>query len=600
MLDQNLDMNRRPPTLKDGRYVVVSVLGKGAHAGVYQCWDTRLRTWRAIKVLAHQFLGDAQIRARFNQEAATMARLDHPNLVKVFDISDDQFTPHIVMELCSGGSIIQWMKKHGAFPPRLALEVIIATAEGVAVAHEEGFTHRDIKPQNILIDHKGVIKLTDFGIARKIDSELTASGSTMGTYAFMAPEQRHDSTQVDERADIYSLAATLFTMLKVQTTTELFVAERGDPILQGIPEPVVDVILRAAAYRPADRYPSVVELVTAMRSALDQLDEDPPHAPINALAEPLPGKPPTSVPDQSGFEDLLKSLSLYEDAATVVTGARPDFDTDQVEAQLGEGRKPGANPTILPYYMSRPERTTMDPDERPSYISDPELYAEQQRPRQPPTVDRVIGAEGVVEVERHSRPSEPPAEARSPEAAPVEEPAKPAPVEPAKPAPAPEVEAEPEAGPGREQLVGVAVIAAAVLILVGLVGLAGTGISNVNAAQGDAVRAERALVESVERSTPAIQELGRLGGDPAALQKTYFDMKNAKGRQRASAALAYADDLSAVSAGKDVHPEAQALIDAVGSDADALRDAQDVWRDAASGVSGGLALALGLANPPPP
>lgn len=301
------------PTLHNGRFVISGVLGKGGNARVYTAYDTVLRAWRAVKVLSPAFIDDPEVRARFSQEAAAMARLEHPHIVKIYDISDDPYTPHIVMELCEAGAVIDWMKAHGAVPPQLALHVIRQIAVAVQHAHAFKLVHRDIKPQNILIDQYGIAKLTDFGIAQADDSQLTQAGSTIGTYAFMAPEQRHDATSVDERADVYSLGATLFTMSKVQTTTELFVAERDDAIFEGLPGPLVEFILRACAYRPRDRYQDVGELIEAIDEIKSVLPPDPEDTPpIQALARKLPARPPDDLPNLDQLEDLLKALALSD------------------------------------------------------------------------------------------------------------------------------------------------------------------------------------------------------------------------------------------------------------------------------------------------
>ena len=388
MLDNTVESTLVPPTLKGGRYIITGILGKGGNAGVYQAWDTRLRQWRAIKVLAAQFIEDEEVRARFAQEAATMAELDHPNLVRVFDISDDPFTPHIVMEICAAGTIIDWMKVHGAVPPRLALKVIRATAIATEVAHERNIVHRDIKPQNILITHAGAIKLTDFGIAQHHDHTLTKSGATMGTYAFMAPEQRHDSSSVDHRADIYSLGATLFTLVKVQTTTELFVVEKEDEILDGIPEPVVNTILRACSYKPRQRYQSIPDLLEAIDIALTQLEEDPSHPPLNSLAIDLSGEPPEYLQSYAGLKDLLKSIDLSRSSPAAML-----LD----DTTLNNGEKQD----VLPYFMDSPSVQDSEAP-RPSYLDEAELPPEPTTatpapaptPTVPPdpTTKRVTGA----------------------------------------------------------------------------------------------------------------------------------------------------------------------------------------------------------------
>lgn len=350
------------PTLHEGRFVITSVLGKGGNAHVYTAWDTVLRAWRAIKVLSPAFIEDAEVRARFAQEAASMARLDHPHIVKVYDISDDPFTPHIVMELCEAGAVIDWMREHGALPPRLALTVIRQIAQAVQHAHENGLVHRDIKPQNILVDQYGIAKLTDFGIAQVENSGLTQAGATIGTYAFMAPEQRHDATTVDERSDIYSLGATLFTMSQVKTTTELFIAEPDDAIFDGLPEPLVEFILKACAYRPRERFQTVEELLGALDSLAASLPADPEGPPLQALARKLPPRPSGDLPNLEELEDLLKALALHEQ-----THAGPELDPTTLGGRghavpTPVGGRAHAVPTPVGGRGSRPATPTPVPE----------------------------------------------------------------------------------------------------------------------------------------------------------------------------------------------------------------------------------------------
>ncbi len=567
MLENNLQRAKEPPTLKAGRYVISGTLGKGGNAGVYQAWDTKLRTWRAVKVLSNEFIRDDHVRARFAQEAATMARLDHPNLVQVYDISDDPFTPHIVMELCAGGSIIQWMKQHGAVPPRLAMHVIKSTALGVQVAHEANITHRDIKPQNILIDHKGTIKLTDFGIARDEDNNLTQAGATMGTYAFMAPEQRHDSAQVDFRADIYSLGATLFTLVQVKTTTELFVAEKGDEVLQGIPEPVVDFILKACAYKPSQRYQSIEAVVAAIDAVVEALPPDPDHAPLNALAKPLPDAPPTDLPDFTELEDLLKSLALNEDQPTFVDRGR---STPIENTTLDTGRTREPERRVLPYYMSTPSRTdhgssapTAAPNTRPSYLD------EEEADQTPVSIPETVRLDGTV-------PS-------------------PTSREVAEQAAAAAAEQEEEAFDKRTVAIlgsalAMAFFAFAVLLYIGA--------NNVNAARRASLIAEATLIDSVESSAPVIQQLGTVA-ETADLQQTYFEVADAPPATRGDAALAYADDLVTASSGVELNSVGQGLIDRVDHDAQQLRAARKSWSEASNSLTGTIAVQIGLGEPAP-
>ena len=255
-------------------------------AQVYQAYDHRLKVWRAVKILLPEYVKRKKIRQRFLTEAQAMARLEHRHIVRVYDVGEDGQDCYIIMELVDGGAIEDWLARNGFMPPRLAVKCLLDMCEGIGVAHSMGIIHRDIKPHNVLVDRTGVCKVTDFGIAqlRDDDGAMTRTGTVMGTLGYMAPEQRSDSKSIDERADVYSLGASLFTMLTSRTSMDLFAADRDSSILEGVDESLREVISTATRYDPNERYASTAELAEALRTALETLPEDPPDTP--RLAEP--------------------------------------------------------------------------------------------------------------------------------------------------------------------------------------------------------------------------------------------------------------------------------------------------------------------------
>jgi len=297
----------RPPRI-NGRYVVTSLLGKGAQARVYLAMDARLRQWRAIKVLAPEYVHDEQVRQRFQQEAEAMARLSHRNLLRILDIDTDGELPFIVMELARAGAVTDWLKRHEKMSPRLAIDVIGQACEGLAHAHAQNIVHRDVKPHNLLIADDGRILLTDFGIAQVGEESLTQTGNVLGTFAYMAPEQRNDTKSVDKRTDVYALGATLYTCLTLRTSAELFFAENRDEILDGIPREIALVILDACRYDRDERIGSVSELKQRLDECLESL-EDEPSPPLNSEIMPVPDKPPAELPPDSGVEELARALA---------------------------------------------------------------------------------------------------------------------------------------------------------------------------------------------------------------------------------------------------------------------------------------------------
>jgi serine/threonine protein kinase len=281
-------------------------------AKVYRAWDQRLQVWRAIKILEPEYAMRRKLRARFESEAHAMARMEHRNIVKVYDIGSDGDIAYLVMELAEGGTPIEWLERHGAMPARMAVDVILDVCDGIAAAHAAGIIHRDIKPHNVLITLKGECRVTDFGIAQlETDTgQLTRTGAVMGTLGYMAPEQRNDAKHVDQRADVYSISATLYTLLTNRTVMDLFFATQDLTMLKGVPSKLVPVIIRGTEYRPEKRYQTVSELADALRAIRDSLPDDPDETP--SLVMPAGAAPP--VPKPRGRSSL--SVETFPDGVT--------------------------------------------------------------------------------------------------------------------------------------------------------------------------------------------------------------------------------------------------------------------------------------------
>ncbi|HNB51480.1 MAG TPA: serine/threonine-protein kinase [Anaerolineales bacterium] len=200
-----------------GRYQVRKELGRGGMATVFDAYDPRFERSVAIKVLPREFLHDPQFRARFEREAKTVALLEHPAIVPVYDFGEHDGQPYIVMQLMNGGSLADRLEK-GPISPDEAVKIINRIAQALDVAHGKGIIHRDLKPANILFDLYGNAFLSDFGIARlKASGGATLTGSQIiGTPAYMSPEQIQGEKTIDGRSDIYALGVILFLMLSNQ------------------------------------------------------------------------------------------------------------------------------------------------------------------------------------------------------------------------------------------------------------------------------------------------------------------------------------------------------------------------------------------------
>ncbi|MEZ4241628.1 MAG: serine/threonine-protein kinase [Myxococcota bacterium] len=277
------------PSVGGGRYTLVSKIAEGGMAGVYRAWDHKMRVWRALKVLLPEFTQRDILRARFEGEAKTMARLDHPHVIRVYDVGTREALPYMVMELAEGGTVNGWVDLHGPMPARLAVDIVVQVADGLAAAHALEVVHRDVKPHNVLIAADGACKITDFGIAHgAVDSERTRTGATMGTIGYMAPEQRNDARTVDARADIYSLGATLYKMVVGKVVPDLFLAEHEPSLLEPVPELLREVVLRACFHDRGRRYPDAHTLIRALQEIRSLLPADPPDTP----PLPLPAAAP--------------------------------------------------------------------------------------------------------------------------------------------------------------------------------------------------------------------------------------------------------------------------------------------------------------------
>ncbi len=275
------------PTLSDpsagallgGRYRLVDVVGRGGMATVWSAEDTVLGRRVAIKVLHGELRRDpAQVR-RFHQEAVSSARVTHPGVIAVYDQLNDDVDA-IVMELVEGRSLRQHLAVRSPMPVEQALDIAIAVADALVEAHQRGVVHRDLTPANILLGTDGTVKLADFGIA-KLDGaadDLTATGTLVGTAAYLAPEQLQGGP-IDARTDVYALGGVLYSMLcgrpPFQGGTE---AERATARLTRDPTPprrlrpelppdVAEVVMRALSRTPADRFATADDLRAALVDA---------------------------------------------------------------------------------------------------------------------------------------------------------------------------------------------------------------------------------------------------------------------------------------------------------------------------------------------
>jgi len=242
------------PALDGGRYRLLEELGEGGAARVYKAVDTRTGEDCAVKVLRQDVPGDDGP-ARFAREAQVLAQLDHPHLVRVHAVGQDGDRHYLVMELLEGGSLQDRLEAEGPLESPQVQRILVDVLAALAEVHRHHVIHRDVKPGNLLVDHDGRIKLADFGIAR-IEGSLTRTGTTVGTYAFMAPEQLEDPRAVGPAADLYGAAATAMALALGQPPFGLQDPGRRSELLSQLAPGLAAVLERALLRDPASRWPS--------------------------------------------------------------------------------------------------------------------------------------------------------------------------------------------------------------------------------------------------------------------------------------------------------------------------------------------------------
>ncbi|MCX6372697.1 MAG: Stk1 family PASTA domain-containing Ser/Thr kinase [Actinobacteria bacterium] len=268
----------QPQQVVSGRYRVQRKIGGGGMADVYLCEDLVLGRRVALKVLLQRFLDDPTFVERFRREAKAAAGLNHANLVSIYDWGEVDGTYFIVMEYVEGETLKDLVRRQGRLGGSEAVRISLQLLAALEFAHRTGLVHRDIKPQNVMLDRDGNAKVTDFGIARGGDSGMTEAGSILGTAQYLAPEQAKGH-RVDERSDLYSVGIVLYEML---TGTVPFkgdsavtvalkhvneMAAEPAQLVPGLPYALNQIVLKALAKDPEQRYQTAEQFARDLRSA---------------------------------------------------------------------------------------------------------------------------------------------------------------------------------------------------------------------------------------------------------------------------------------------------------------------------------------------
>jgi serine/threonine-protein kinase len=283
-------------TIVDGRYRIIARIGSGGMADVYEAEDTQLGRRVALKLLYRRFAEDAEFVERFRREASSAAGLSHPNVVQVFDRGQWDGTYYIAMELLEGRNLKEVVRDHGALDPALAVDIVLQILRAARFAHRRGVVHRDIKPHNVIVDQEGRAKVTDFGIARAGASDMTETGSIMGTAQYLSPEQAQGHP-VDARSDLYSIGVVLYELLcgvppfdaeSPVTIALKQVSEEPLPPRQRNPAvpPALDAVtLRSLRKEPAERFQDADAFIAALDSAMSGAYIPPAEDLVDELEE---------------------------------------------------------------------------------------------------------------------------------------------------------------------------------------------------------------------------------------------------------------------------------------------------------------------------
>jgi hypothetical protein len=288
-----------PSTL--GGYQVIKELGRGGMGAVYLARQVSLDRPVALKVMNQRCATDPVFVARFTREAYAAAQLTHHNVVPIYDIGAHKGTHFFSMEYVKGQSLMDLVREHGRLDAEAAVGYVLQAARGLAFGHQMGLVHRDVKPDNLLLSEHGIVKVADLGLVKitavadpgeaaaegkpgrlapSLSTNITRAGKTMGTPTYMAPEQARSASEVDSRADIYSLGCTLYALLtgkppfEGKTVLEVLTKHASEPIVppdvlvKRVPKELSAILLKMLAKKPEDRYPDMKAVIEALEKFL--------------------------------------------------------------------------------------------------------------------------------------------------------------------------------------------------------------------------------------------------------------------------------------------------------------------------------------------
>jgi eukaryotic-like serine/threonine-protein kinase len=352
-----------------GKYRLEARIGEGGMAEVFRGLDVRLDRPVAIKILKPDLAKDPGFVERFQREAQAVARLNHPGIVSVFDSGSDDGTHYIVMELIEGRTLGEFLAGGGHLSADKSVEIAEHVCDALGAAHANGVIHRDIKPGNIIVDRRGVVKVTDFGIAHFATGPdtLAKTATVLGTAAYLSPEQAKGEP-VDERSDIYSLGCVLYEML---TNSPPFGGDSAVAVAtkhvneapvppsarsQDVPPRLDAVVMRALAKNPANRYPNALAFKSDLERARTGQDvEATPLMPSGDATQVISRPRATSVlpPIEPEPEGSTKKVLLGILIGVLIVGVLGGGIFLLLNSILGDNPTPTAGPIPLPNLVGK-------------------------------------------------------------------------------------------------------------------------------------------------------------------------------------------------------------------------------------------------------
>ncbi len=337
-----------------GRYRLEDKIGEGGMGTVFIAHDSELDRKVAVKLLVAALVNDAEVLERFEREARLTAKLDHPNIIPIYDVGRHEGRPFIVMKLLQGDSLVGRLRAKGGFTADETLKLMRQLALGLDYLHGQGFIHRDIKAANIFVSPEGLATILDFGILRQKSATtgITRTGMVMGTPHYMAPEQALGLKDVDHRVDLYALAVVLFECLtgtlpfEADSELRLIQLQAHAPVPEimdrapWIPRPVANVVKKALSKKPEDRYDTAAELVAALDAAYLEAKSSKTGLPV------VPGPDP-AVPANTAPSLRKRSPSKVSSAALPIVPGKPEPTTRELSAALHASRRPWTSGLLL-------------------------------------------------------------------------------------------------------------------------------------------------------------------------------------------------------------------------------------------------------------